>query len=304
VSTLRVSLFGRFMVRHHDLAVEGLESRKVQELFAWLLLNRGRDHPRESLCTVLWPESAHAESRKHLRQTLWQLQAALRNHHEPGQARVLEVRPDWVRFDASADLWLDVAEFEEAVEQARGVHGRELDGQRAEMLARAIPLYTADLLEDWFQDWCLYERERLQNMYLAALDKLMAWCEAQGNYEAGVGHGELILRQDRARERTHRRLMRLLFLAGDRTGALRQYQRCVAALREELGVRPSRQTMLLYEQIRADSPADPAVEVAEEPWPLSQVLARLKRIEQTVAGVQHQLHQNIRNVERMLTNPD
>ena len=40
-----------------------------------------------------------------------------------------------------------------------------------------------------------------------------------------LAYGARILHCDRARERTHRRLMRLHFLAGDRTAALRQYPR-------------------------------------------------------------------------------
>ena len=63
-----------------------------------------------------------------------------------------------------------------------------------------------------------------------------------------------MLREDRARERTHRRLMRLYYLAGDRTGALRQYERCAAALRQELDVEPSRRTSELERRIRRDDP--------------------------------------------------
>jgi hypothetical protein len=46
--------------------------------------------------------------------------------------------------------------------------------------------------------------------------------------------------------------MRLRYLAGDRTGALRQFERCAAALDSELDVLPSRATVHLYEQIRGD----------------------------------------------------
>ena len=43
---------------------------------------------------------------------------------------------------------------------------------------------------------------------------------------------------DPARERTHRRLMRLKYLAGYRAEALRQYDRCAAILQEEFGCFP------------------------------------------------------------------
>jgi DNA-binding SARP family transcriptional activator len=47
--------------------------------------------------------------------------------------------------------------------------------------------------------------------------------------------------------------MRMAYLAGDRTGALRQYERCVQALQEELGVRPGRRTEELYRMVREDA---------------------------------------------------
>jgi hypothetical protein len=67
-------------------------------------------------------------------------------------------------------------------------------------------------------------------MYLVMLDKLMWYCELQKEYETGILCGMRIMCYDRARERTHRRLMRLHCLNSDRTGALRQFEQCAAAL--------------------------------------------------------------------------
>jgi len=43
---------------------------------------------------------------------------------------------------------------------------------------------------------------------------------------------------------------------GNRTGALRQYESCAAALDEELSVKPAQSTSALFEQIRADQLQD------------------------------------------------
>ncbi len=83
-------------------------------------------------------------------------------------------------------------------------------------------------------------------------DKLMEYCEKRQEYERALLYGVRILRHEPARERTHRSLMRLLYMSGDRTAALRQYERCVAALRAELEVEPGRPTRALCEQIRVD----------------------------------------------------
>jgi DNA-binding SARP family transcriptional activator len=306
MSVLRVFLFGKFRVCCGQQTLTGLEARKVQELFCYLLLHRDRPHPRETLADLLWGDNSTTQSKKYLRKALWQLQTAIDSQAQPLDDHVLLVEPDWVQLDPEADLWLDVAEFEQAFGLVQGVPGRDLDLQRVQSLQSAVGLYRGDLLEGWYQDWCLYERERLQQMYLIMLDKLMGYCEAHYDCEAGLVYGALILRCDRARERTHRRLMRLYSLARDRTAALRQYERCVTALDEELGVRPTRRTVALYEQIRADQLDGPAlpVDVHRTPetvtWPLLKILGHLKQLQGVLADVHRQVQQDIREVELTL----
>ncbi|MEZ4660564.1 MAG: hypothetical protein R2911_23660 [Caldilineaceae bacterium] len=43
----------------------------------------------------------------------------------------------------------------------------------------------------------MFERERLQLIYLTLLDKLMGYCESQQLYEQGIAYGQTILRFDR-----------------------------------------------------------------------------------------------------------
>jgi DNA-binding SARP family transcriptional activator len=187
-----------------------------------------------------------------LRQALWQLQGALDAPLEPGRESLLMVLPDWIQLNPAGNLWLDVALFEQAFTLAQGTPGQNMDMHQAQALQVAVDLYQGDLLEGWYQEWCLYERERLQQLYLTMLDKLMGYSEATGGYEAGLEYGTRILRYDRASERTHQALMRLHYLAGNRAAALHQYERCVCALEEELGVKPARRTLALYQQLRAD----------------------------------------------------
>lgn len=119
-------------------------------------------------------------------------------------------------------------------------------------MEEAIALYQGDLLEGWYQTWCLIERENLQNIYLLMPEKLMDNCEKNSHYEEGIAYGMQALKQDYARERTYRRLMRLYTRLGDRNSAMRQYEQCVAALRAELDVAPTHSTQQLFEMIRHD----------------------------------------------------
>jgi len=259
---------------------------------------------------VLWGEYTTAQSKKYLRQTLWQLQQALHNLSTSAYCKLLQTDTECVRLDSRENLWLDVRLFEQAFAPVQGISGDHLDDQRAGELRKAVSLYEGNLLEGWYQDWCLYHRERLENNFLSMLDKLMAYSERHRDYEAGLAFGERLLLQDRARERTYYRLMRLHYLAGDRAGALRQFQRCSAALKEELGVEPAKRTMELWEQIRADhlenvSPeptsgilgAMPAIEPGHAAF---LVLKRMRRLRTVLLKIQHRVTRDIQEVDTLL----
>ncbi|MEP6775084.1 MAG: bacterial transcriptional activator domain-containing protein, partial [Chloroflexota bacterium] len=65
-------------------------------------------------------------------------------------------------------------------------------------------------------------------------------------------YGERVLLYDPGNERVYRKLMRVHYLNGDRAAAMQQYERCKAALHEELNIEPAIDTKLLYERIKAD----------------------------------------------------
>lgn len=305
MGTLKIRLLGKFKVSRHDEPLEHTFAPRLQQFFSYLLLFRDRPHPRETLAELFWGNNSTTRSKKYLRQALWQIQSTLADPQDQEQAALVKAEPEWVMLSSAASLCLDVAEFEQAANLSVGVPGRQIDAQTFQLLRHAAGLYAGDLLEGCYQDWCLFERERLQNMYLALLDKLMDYCEAHQEYETGLVYGMQILRYDRARERTHRRMMRLYFFSGQRTEALRQYQRCVESLIEELDVRPSKRTLALYEQVRLDRLEEPPSGTppasADLPTrPLSEVLGRLNRLHQQFSRLQEQIKEDIKQVERAM----
>jgi len=305
MSLLKVALFGRFCVQCGDQIVGGFDASKVQELFTYLLLYRHRSHPRETLAGILWGDSSTAQSKKYLRQALWQMQSALEASTTIAAEDLFLLEANWINLNPAAPLWLDVAAFETAYNRVQGVPGQALDGQQLKTVHDAVELYRGDLLEGWYQDWCWYERERFQTMYLSLLDKLIDYYQANGEYETAIDYAQRVLRCDHAREHTHQRLMILHYLAGDRVAALRQYERCCTALDDELSVSPSRQTEALYRQIQLDQPGDAlpnpgsAVAVVRAPLP-GEVLGRLEQLWTTIADLQRQLEQEILAVKQTL----
>jgi DNA-binding SARP family transcriptional activator len=293
---LAIHLFGRLSVQRGEQVLSGFDARKVQELFVYLLLHRNRPHPRDTLAGLLWGDASVDQARKHLRQAIWQLQTALEAGTTDDHVRLLRVEPDWIDFSPRSDLWLDVSMFENAYACVQGVPPQDLDAERVRRMQDAVTLYRDDLMTDCYLDWCLTERERLRHVLLIMLDKLMGYCELHREYEEGLSHCARVLGFDRASERTYRRRMRLHYLMGDRTAALREYERCAAVLQEELGVRPSKRTQNIYEQIRQDRPEiEP-----DETVPTATLAGSLDGLLCEIAGCVDQLLTMLSDVQRQM----
>jgi len=302
--SLRIHLFGKFSVENNGEALRGPGSSKVQELLSYLLIHRNRPRPREALAALLWGDISTDKSKKYLRQALWHLQTALRSHNPAEADQLLLVEDNWVQLNTNSEIWLDVAVLEEVFVALKDKPGWRMDAKEKDAAQAAVQVYQGELLEGSYQDWCLFERERLQNMHLAMLFKLMSYCEANNEYEAGQSYGLRILNYDRASERTHRRLMRLQYMSGDRTAALRQYERCVVALDQDLGVKPDKRTIGLYQQIRSGE-VDGVSGLAITPWAptkaptseLTEIADHLGELQRNLSNQLRQVCQDIKDIE-------
>jgi DNA-binding SARP family transcriptional activator len=278
----KLTLFGPTRLSLSDGSPLVLEGTKTRELFCFLLVHRCRPHLRETLASQLWGEYATVDqSLKHLR-----LQSAL-------PETILNLEPDWIELCLPSDVDFDLERFERVVAATLGVEGHRLSPVLVEQLEAAIVEYRCDLLEGWQHEWCQCERERLQQQHLGLLRKMVAYHESQGNLELGIAYAQRVLVIDQACETTHRQLLRLYAHMGDRTAALRQYQRCALVLRAELGVQPSRLTTAIFERIRDESECDDQPEFSLAPWETTE----------SISTVLHDLEHLVQRLRRMITEP-
>lgn len=306
MAELRVNLFGKFSVFWGEQEEKRFHSKKAQELFCYLLIHRDRPISREKVAGLIWGYTSTPRSKKYLRQALWQLQSVLKPRLGGEIKSLLSIDPDWVQLHSGGGFWLDVADFERIFVNTRGVLGSELDSRSFEEVQQAVNLYQGDLLEGWYQDWCLAERERYQNMHLTLLEKLAGYFENHQDCENGLALCRRILWSDMTREKIHRRMMRLYCYLGDRTAALRQYESCAQALMEELGVAPSNRTESLYQEIRSGkfdtrppSMAQHGPTSAPSRAQIKEVAQRLRKIEMLLKDARRQIIDEINLIDGM-----
>ncbi|HEY5649915.1 MAG TPA: BTAD domain-containing putative transcriptional regulator, partial [Acidimicrobiia bacterium] len=247
MGTLEIRLLGGFELGRDGRVLGQLPLRAARSLFAYLVLNRERAHTRDLLAGIFWPDFDESRARRRLSQALWQVQTTI---GESDADRYLIGTPDTVRFNPDASSWLDVHEFEAALDRAAG--GDPEDGAH---LARAVELYRGDLLAGFYDDWLFPDQDRLRNRFLGALERLVDMSMAKGEYEAALVTARRLAQEDEFDEESHRRVMRIAVLLGRHNDAIRQYEECRRILSDELGSAPSPETVALYEATLEDRAA-------------------------------------------------
>ncbi|MFN8492573.1 MAG: BTAD domain-containing putative transcriptional regulator [Caldilineaceae bacterium] len=248
---LTLKLFGAPRLELDGVALT-LDYRKALALLAYLAVTR-QIHTRDALATLFWPE--YAEARTYLRNSLWSLRKTLGGFADAW----LDVERETIGFNANAPLWLDVAEFQRQLALCR-THGHaatEACARCLPALHAAITLYTDDFLAGFtlqdspaFDEWQFFQREQLRRDVTGALESLVAYCGAQGDFDQAIIQARRWLALDPAHEPVHRQLMQLYAWSGQQAAALRQFQECTRVLTSELAVAPAPETVALYEQIR------------------------------------------------------
>ena len=143
------------------------------EVLCYLLLIAPKAHHREQLADLLWGESDSLNARKHLRQAVWQLQTELITLAGPEAGALLRIDNEWLQVDADAPWWTDARELRDVHDRVRNRRGADLGAADVAAMRDAVALYQGELLEGWYQDWCIHERERYRAMRLALLEKLL-----------------------------------------------------------------------------------------------------------------------------------
>ena len=203
----------------HKLAIpEG-----CKRLLAFVALNKGRVDRRRAAGS-LWPEGLEERACGNLRSVLWRLRGAGIEVLESDKTSVYLRERTQVDLDYLCD-WAD----------------RVVAGSATPEDLR-VPEWTqsvTELLPGWYDDWVIYERERVRQRMLHALEVLSCRLLAAGRYGEAIDAAMDAVAAEPLRESAQRVLVEAHIAEGNYVEARRTFGTYRDLVRRELGIEPS-----------------------------------------------------------------
>jgi DNA-binding SARP family transcriptional activator len=304
MSNLQITLFGCVRVSHNNWLTEVKLTRDTQALFAYLLLQRHRIHSREVLAGIFWGEHTQEKSHGSLNTALWKLKKLLEPEGIPAGTYLISSHSHEVGFNRESQYWLDVQVFEEKTNYLLTSDWQTANESHAQELQKSLEFYQGELLEGFYENWALYERERLRGLYLKSLIYLLHYYGFHRMYEQALAYGQQILDVNSLREEIHRAMMRFYVGNGQRALALRQYEICQATLAQELGISPMEDTQALYTQIFTETDNSGSPMNSGEQVSFDEALRQIREASQTIDLAKEQIQQAYRLIAKHSQQPD
>lgn len=238
--TLRVRLLGP-----PSWQLDGREPVKLARKDAALLARLALDgpQPRPALCDLLWPDSSADQAADSLRQRASRLRAA--------------AGVPFIEIGASVAVHPHVV----------------FDATQPDILPDEVLLASPGLLagvdlgdHDELDRWLGKARARVAERCARALADRAERLERDGRLHEALPLARRIVDWEPLGEQGWRRVMRLHYLRGDRAAAQEAFWRLHDLLRDELGTRPSAETLQLFQTVEA---AEAAPALPRRPVPTS-----------------------------------
>lgn len=233
------------------LSIDSFARRRAVTLLKILLTNYGKTVLRDELVELLWPSSPPKDAAKLLKIAVHYLRRGLgESENGKTESSFILTEAHGYAFNPASFHSLDVFDFESLADEGLRFERQGRWREATATLRAAADLYRGDYLEDdRYSDWCLARRRQLKEKLFQVLLTTARLQRNAGDTEAAIRTYRRILELDPCLEDVHRDLMELLSRSGRRSQALRQFEACRQALKDEFDAAPEIETETLYRSI-------------------------------------------------------
>jgi two-component SAPR family response regulator len=239
--TNRIITFGDFTV-YGSINGERIQwaTAKTKELFAYFVLERGKEIDKWKLCDVLYPESTFEKAEHNLHSTVSRMKASLR---ESGIENILQCKKGKYKMDLdsfSCDMW----EWRNFIEGNPVVTVENISKYE-----NIVDMYQGQFFGDVDFLWLIEEKEKIARYYLQSLKRIASYYREQKKYYLEEKHLRKYIEMEPYDEDVAELLMKTYFQLRNKLGIVNVYNSIKEILDKELKVTPKESIQKLYHEL-------------------------------------------------------
>jgi len=234
---LTIKTLGKFSVNIGGKTVSDniSRSKKTWRLFKYLITNRHKMVPIESLIEALWPDDEPVNPEKSLFTLMSRLRKLL-NADGSAEPYILFHHESY-QWNPELSVDLDVSEFEKLYSRANGA---KTDEDKMPLLVRAVEIYTGDYMaESAYETWILPVTNYYKRLYISCVLDLADIYARAAMFDDIIKLCNKAVLNEPYEEAIQGRLIQALGINGEMIDAKKHYHRFSDLMMKEFGAQPS-----------------------------------------------------------------
>jgi len=253
--TLKIFTLGRFQVSYGErqLFDEIGRSQKVGELLMYLITNRGKHIPPETILETIWPDHEYSNPKNALKNLVYRLKQGLEKIGVPQAKSLISSSYGGYCWNKSLPYWLDAELFETLCQDARSLS--TIDPFRAADKYRdALTLYHGHYLPECQHcNWVLPKRHYYRRLFVRSVSELFAIQKEHRLFAQMAEDCERALSVEDFDESINLFYMEALLEEGKTAQARAHYEYITSLNYYESGARPTPAMQRIYRTIKAST---------------------------------------------------
>lgn len=174
---LEIYTLGQFSVLRNGLLLSAASGRlsKAWELLLYLITNRQKLTPLETIHEILWPDEDCADPKKNIKNLVHRLRKTI---DVEGESAIIYSQGCY-RWNTGIPYWLDAEVFESLCQEGLSLSGSE-PAEAVSLYKKALSLYRGDYLPEFSgESWVVPARRYFHQLFVSSvLDLLNLYKEA------------------------------------------------------------------------------------------------------------------------------
>ena len=255
VNSLKIYTFGRLKVYHGNTLIsdEFGRSKKIWDLFIFLITHRHKQVSPEVIAEALWPDQNYANPSGSLKNLVHRLRKRIDLDSSNNASSLIISNYGCYGWNLNYPYWLDVEVFDRDILEAKKniLQDPELACRHFQ---KALKLYHGDYLaESTYTDWLLPIRHYYRQLFIESAAQLLDLLKDQKLYGQMLQECKKALFIEHYEEDFHLRYMEALLGEGKTNQAREHYEYVSKLFYNEFGTKPSADLRSLYRAIKQQS---------------------------------------------------